>query len=262
MSILRNLSGIFMPHFERRQSVGLLAALNAEVVHAVNGDRQAVFYLSSGALSNSTYNIQGSVDGVNYFDLTAYPYAPACAGGTIPVSGQPLFSEAVNATPVVRQLYVHCAGLALIRVRLTAYTSGALVVTINSDDCGSLHPALTLPPSYTLGGTVTAAVGVAATLTLPAVAGFRHILNRVIITRSATAALVAAAAPVLVTTTNIPGALVFTFGSDVAGIGIDKTIDYYFNDQATTAINTATTFVAPAYAGVIWRISANYRLGI
>jgi hypothetical protein len=89
-----------MPHFESRRTTGTLAAINAEVVHAVNGDESAVIFLNGTGTFNATYSVQGAPDGVNYYDLIAYPYSPAFLGGTQPLAGQPLFTEAVNAAAV------------------------------------------------------------------------------------------------------------------------------------------------------------------
>lgn len=264
MSILRNLLGQFMPHMEARTTTGNIAALNAEVVHNVSGDASAVIFLNGTGTLNATYNIQGSPDGSNYFDLVAYPYASGSVGSTLPQPGQPLVTEAVNAATVLRMLCVATGGLQKIRVRLTAYTSGNCAVTINSDECPSLSPFLRDQKADTLAVTATAAVSTAVTLTMPAVAGLRHYIDRISVVRSATAALTASATPVVVTTTNIPGLPALTFGSDAAGIGIDKEliIDFGGSGMAASAVNTATTVVCPLYTGVIWRVNVAYRLGI
>ena len=111
--------------------------------------------------------------------------------------------------------------------------------------------------------TNTAAVSTAVTATLPAVAGLRHYIKRISVVRSATAALTASATPVLVTTTNLPGLPVITFGSDAGGIGIDKeqVLDFGGAGLAASAVNTATTVVCPVYTGVIWRVNVSYYLG-
>lgn len=264
MSILRNLLGNFMPHMEARITTGTMAALNAEVVHNVSGDASAVIFLNGTGTFNATYSIQGSPDGTNYFDLIAYPYAPGCLGGPLPQPGQPLVTEAANAAVVNRMLCVATGGLQKIRVRLTAYTSGTCAVTINSDDCPSLSPYLRDQKAATLTVTATGAVGAAVTLTMPAVAGLRHYIDRISVLRSATAALTASATPVAVTATNIPGSPVLTFGSDAAGIGVDKelVLDFGGAGMAASAVNTATTVVCPAYTGVIWRVNVAYRLGL
>ena len=264
MSIQRNLAGAFMPHQESRRSTGTLAAVNAELIHDVNGDESAIIYINGTGTLNCTYSIQGAPDGVNFYDLMAYPYSPASLGGTLPQPGQPLVTEAVNAAAVQRMLCVAVGGLQKIRIRLTAYTSGSAAVTINSDQCASISPYVRDQKAATLMVTATGAAAAAVTATLPAVAGLRHYIDGIQITRSATAALTAAAAPVVVTTTNLPGTPAFTFGSDAGGIGIDKVLMYDFGATgiAASAVNTATTIVCPVYTGVIWRINVSYRLGL
>lgn len=264
MSLLRNLLGNFMPHFEARNTTGTLAAVNAEVVHNVSGDESVVIYLNGTGTFNATYNVQGSADGVNYFDLLCFPYGTGSLGGTLPLPGQPILSEAVNAAAVQRALSTAISGLQKVRVRLTAYTSGTCAVTINSDDCGNLNPYVRDQKASTLMVSTTAAVSTAVTATLPAVAGLRHYIDRISVVRSATAALTAAAAPVVVTTTNIPGAPQLTFGSDAGGVGSDKEQVMEFGGAgiAATAVGTATTIVCPIWTGVIWRVNVAYRLGM
>lgn len=264
MSILRNEAGAFMPHMEGRTTTGTLAAINSEVVHNVNGDTSAIIYFTSTGTLNATYNVQASIDGTNFFDVPAFPIAQACFAGTIPLSAQPLVSETVNAASIVRALCVATGGYRKIRIRLTAYTSGTMTVTINSDESPSPNPYLRDQKAGTLTITTTAAASTAVTATLPAVPSLRHYIDRISVVRSATAALTASATPVLVTTTNIPGLPIFTFGSDAGGVGVDKeqVMDFGGAGVGATAIGTATTVVCPAYTGVIWRINVAYRLGL
>lgn len=264
MSIARNLGGAFMPHPESRRSQGVLAAVNAELIHDVDGDSSAVIFINGTATFNATYVVEGSPDGTNYFNLLCFPYAPGSVGGTLPQPGQPLVTEAVNAATVQRMLCAAVGGLRRIRIRLSAYTSGTATVTVNSDQCESLSPYVRDQKAATLMVTATGAAAAAVTATLPAVPGLRHYIDGIQITRSATAALTAAAAPVLVTTTNLPGLPAFTFGADAGGIGLDKVVEFDFGATgiAATAVNTATTVVCPVYTGVIWRINVSYRLGL
>ena len=264
MSLLRNLLGNFMPHFEARRTTGTLAAVNAEVVHDLNGDASAVIYLNGTGTLNATYAVDGSADGVNYFPLICYPYATGSVGGTLPVAAQPLVTEAVNAATVQRALCASVSGLQKLRVRLTTYASGTCAVTINSDACQSVNPYANDTRASTLMVSATAAVSTAATATLPAVTGLRHYIDRIDVIRSATAALTAGAAPVVVTTTNINGAPQLTFGSDAGGVGVDKTVtlDFGATGMACSAVGTATTIVCPVYTGVIWRVNVAYRLGL
>ena len=87
--------------------------------------------------------------------------------------------------------------------------------------------------------------------------------DRISVIRSATAALTASATPVLVTTTNLHGSPVITFGSDAGGIGVDKeqVLDFGGAGLAASAVSAATTVVCPVYTGVIWRVNVSYRLG-
>lgn len=264
MSILKNLSNLFVPVRESRRSSADLSSVNAEIVHDVNGDESAVIMLdASGATFNATYTIDGSPDGVSFYPLLCYPYAPASLGGTLPVPGQPVYTEAINAV-ADRMLCAAVGQLQKIRVRLSAYTAGSVTVSINSDACGSLSQFVRNATPATLLATATGAVSAAVTLTVPAVTGLRHYLHAVRITRSATAALTPSATPVLVTSTNLPGSPVWTFGSDAAGVGIDKEVYETFGNQGLGALlaGTATTVVCPTYTGVIWRVTASYRLGI
>jgi hypothetical protein len=263
MSLLRNLLGNFMPHFEARTSTGTLGALNAELVHDVNGDDAAVFDIGAVAC-NLTYSVEGSADGTNYFPLLCFPYGTASVGGTIPMAGQPLIAELVSATNLRRVLSTSTGQLKKIRVRVTGYTSGGIAVTINTDSCEAINPYANDLKAATLMVTATGAAAAAVTATLPAVAGLRHYIDRIDVTRSASAALTANAAPVLVTTTNIPGLPSLTFGSNAVAIGDDKTVslDFGASGMAATAAGVATTVVCPVATGVIWRINVAYRLGM
>lgn len=265
MSILRNLAGAFMPHQEaRRTPPTFLAALNAEVVHDVNGDESAVIYVNGTGTVNATYSVQGSPDGVNYGDLVCFPFPSLCVGGVIPQAGQPLIAESVNATTAQRMLCAPVGGLQKIRVRLTAYSSGTLAVNINSDACASINPYARDQKAATLLVSGTGLTGAAVTATLPAVAGLRHYIDRLSVVRSLTAAQTPTAAPTLVTTTNLSGAPQLTFGTDAGAQGADKelVLDFGGAGMAAISLGTATTIVCPVTAGVIWRVNVAYRLGL
>jgi hypothetical protein len=241
-----------------------LAAINAEVVMDINGESSATIYLNGIGTFNATYTIQGSLDGVNYGDIAAYPLSQFCVGGTIPVAGQPLITEAVNAATIQRALCVAVGNLQKIRIRLTAYASGSGAVTINADHADSPNPYVKDQKAGTLTVTATGAAAAAVTATLPAVAGFRHYIDRIDVTRFATALLTAGATPVLVTTTNISGAPVLSFPAEAAAAGtaLIQGLDAGGSGVASTTLNTVTTVVCPVTTGVIWRINVIYRLGL
>lgn len=252
-----------MPHFEARTATGTLAAVNAEVALDLSGDNSATIHLTTGAAFTGTYVIEGSINGTDYSPVLAFPYTPACLNGTIPVAGQPLLLEA-STLAIQRALCVAVGQLKKLRVRLSAFTSGTLAVTINADTCDSLSPYVRDQKAATLMFTATGAAAAAVTATIPLVAGLRHYIDRISVVRSATAALTASATPVVVTTTNLPGTPALTFGSDVAGIGVDKEAVFDFGGAGMAAIaaGTNTTIVCPAYTGAIWRVNVSYRLGL
>ena len=112
-----------------------------------------------------------------------------------------------------------------------------------------------------LAVTVTAASATAATLTLPAVAGQFHYITALDILLYSAAARTGAATPTVVTSTNLPGAIAFTF-STAGAIGTADTQDLLLvTPLKSVTVNTATTIVAPIAAGGIWRITATYFTG-
>ena len=139
-----------------------------------------------------------------------------------------------------------------------------MAVNIVADTCASISPYVRDQRAATLMVSTTGAVSAAVTATLPAVAGLRHYIDRISVVRSATAALTASATPVVTTSANLPGAVAFTFGQDVAGVGVDReqVMDFGGAGISTLLINTATTITCPVYTGVIWRINVSYRLGL
>ena len=263
MSIITRTDGTFVPVREQRTTTGTLSALNAEVMLPLNGDESTLIQINGASAVTLTVSIEGSVDGgVNYFPLLALPYAQTT--GTIAVASQVLISEAFAAVAPFRVYAMATGGLSNIRIRASAWTSGSLAVVIRSGPEFSIHPN-TFARVSTLCITGTAAVSTAVTVTLPAVAGLRHYIDRISIVRSCSTAVAAAVAtPIVVTTTNIPGNPAFTFGQPIAAVGQDAELvfDAGSTGLATTAIGTATTVVAPIFTGMIWRITVIYRLGI
>jgi len=224
---------------------GVLGALNAEVITDCDGS--ASVSLDLRGTFSMTVEIAGTVDGVNW---TLIPVKIRNAASKLYVAA---------VTGAVAGIWVgSCAGFRKVRARVTAYTSGSATATLIADLAA---PDWTLDGAVTAGaGTVTAAIGVAATLTLASPgAGLRHYLTYVAINRFAGAALTAAATPVLVTTTDLPGTLVFSLPADAALQGtIYPLREDFAYPIAAVAQNTATTIVAPLTANVIWRITAGF----
>jgi hypothetical protein len=111
--------------------------------------------------------------------------------------------------------------------------------------------------------TGTAAAGTGVTLTLPAPpAGQFHFIVEVLIQRFAAAALVAAATPVVITTTNLGNTPQFAAPADALAQGAMSELKLEPNNPLRSAVAaTATTIVCPATTGVIWQANVCYYTG-
>lgn len=224
---------------------GLLGSLNSEVITRCDGSGSVTVDLR-GTFS-MTVEIAGSVDGINWTLIPVKPINQASK----------LYVPAI--TGAVAGFWVgDCSGFMMIRARATAYTSGAATVSLISN----VAPAdNSLDGAITSGlGTAVGAAAAAVTLTLASPgAGMRHYITYLSINRFAAAVLTAAAAPVTVTTTNLPGALAFSFAADAAALGtLDRWREDFAYPLSASAQGTATTIVCPATTGVIWRVTAGY----
>jgi hypothetical protein len=134
----------------------------------------------------------------------------------------------------------------------TQLRASAVPVTVSAD--------IQQKPSK-LGVTAIGAAAAAVTLTLPAVAGLFHNISLIEIELYSTAARTGVAAPITVTTTNLPGSPAFLF-STAAAIGtIDRVVLAPAVAMQSTAPNVATTIVCPAVTGGIWRVNVQYYTG-
>lgn len=223
-----------------------LGGLSAETIIDCDGSTTVAVDLR-GTFS-LTVEVSGTIDGAHWIlipvrPLLGGPYVAAIAGTT------------------AGAWVANCAGFRKLRARVSAWTSGAAVATLSAS-MACIDDTLSGAAS-TLLVTNTGAAAAAVTLTLPAPgAGLRQYLTYLRITRFAAAALTAAATPVLITTTNVPGSLAFTGPADAAAQGVTTPIvaeDFAFPLMAS-AQNTAMTFVCPATTGVIWRATAAYQV--
>jgi hypothetical protein len=224
---------------------GALGSVNAEVICDCDGSATVSLDLRGGAF-NLTCEVAGSVDGVNWTPIPVKPVNTAAKLYVAAVTG---------AVPGVWM--GSCAGYRKVRARCTAYTSGAATTTLVANTVildQSLDGLVATPI------TVTAAVGLIATLSIPAPgAGLRNYLTYIAINRIAGLALTAAAVPVVVTTANLPNAMAFSLPADAAAQGtLFPLREDFAYPLISSAQNVATTIVGPATTGVIWRISAAY----
>lgn len=240
----RDLSvGLLHPR-ENLSGIGNLAAANAAI--EIDCDGCSTVSLDLRGAFSLTVQVQGTVDGTNWLIIPVRPQV-----------GGPYVAGVVGAAAGVWQ--GACVGFRRVRAFVSAYTSGAAAGVLMASNAmfddfavrGGMTPFV---------ATATAAVGLAATLSLPAPGlGLRQYLTYLRIVRFATAVLTPGAAPVIITTTNIPGALQFSMPADAAAQG---TVFSYQEDFAYpimgSAQNVAMTIVAPATPSVIWRVSAGY----
>lgn len=223
---------------------GTLGALNAELI--VDCDGCATVAIDLRGTFNLTAEVSGTVDGTNWVLI---PVRPQTGGGFVA-------SIAGTAAGV---WMASCSGFDRLRVRVSAYTSGAATAVIAASnalfDDAAMRGAITSSFATTVG-----AAGAAVTLTLAAPgAGLRHYLTFLSINRFAAATLTAAAAPVTVTTTNLPGSMAFSFPAEAAAQGtLDRWREDFAYPIASSAQNTATTIVCPLTANVLWRVSAGF----
>jgi hypothetical protein len=230
---------------ENFRVTGNLAALNAEVVCECDG--ASSFMLDLRGTFSGTIEVSGTIDGVNWMPIPVIPVNAAARSYLASVAGT-----------VAGIWEGKCGGYWKIRARCAAFTSGSFATTLSACN-GILDDAINRVITPLIVTTTTVA-GVAATLTLPSPGvGLRQYLTYLRIVRFASALLTAGAAPVLVSTTGLPGVLVFSLPADAAAAGSVFTYQEDFSFPiAATAQNAAMTFVAPATPLVIWRMTAGY----
>lgn len=196
-----------------------------------------------------TLTVEATVDGTTYI---AIPHVAAATmlGAITTVSAATGFFKA------------SVAGFSRVRVRMSAHSSGAAIVSaiVTFSDSSYCDNWASMPA--VLGVTATAAVNTGVTLTLPAVAGLSHYITSISIYRMYSVVGIAAAAPNIVTTTNMPGSLAYNFGQAIIAAGsMEQFVLTPTLPIRSTVVGTATTFVCPAQLQTIWRVNASYYLG-
>ncbi len=191
----------------------------------VNGRQTGIVntILSGNTTTNGVY--RGNTSGVNYFRIRSV--------------------GALSGTPVITIRHSAGVGAVFLNASIPAGSNNIGFVTDKT--------------AATLGVTVTGAAAAIATLTLPAAgAGLFHYITSIDITLYNAAARTGSATPVLVTTTNLPGAHVWNFPSAGAIGTVDRFSLTPTDPTRSSVANTATTIVGPATAGILWRINATY----
>jgi hypothetical protein len=162
----------------------------------------------------------------------------------------------------LKGLYSQLAASQAVQQELQSETALLLSMILDKmpriDSTGRMNVNQVDQASTSVMMTGTAAAAAALTITLPAVTGMFHYITSIEITLYNSAARTGAAAPVLVTTTNLTNSPVFTF-STAGAIGVtDRYQQTYPIPLKSTAVSTATTIVCPATTSILWRVNVTY----
>jgi hypothetical protein len=229
---------------DARNNTTILAAINAEVLFDV--DVQAMASVDFRGTFVLQAIAEATIDGTNYFQIPIWNILTEAHIVSISAAG----SYQVNIP----------SGSKKIRVRCSSYTSGSATVAMRGSVIDTFLYAKDLPATT---ATVTAAVGIVATLTIPAAGvGLYNYLVALYVEKFAGAVLTAAATPVLVPITGLLGnpILSFSASADAVGTSVPKEI-VSSKPIKGSATNTTLVVSCPAVTGVIWRVNAVYYVG-
>ena len=203
---------------DARVAGATLGALNAELLMDLNGKAIARFDIrtAAGAL---TLVAEATLDGTNYFTLPMFAEQQLLAAAIVQETYVP---SIVIATTTSGIYAVGVSGFRRVRIRVSAYTSGNVVVVGRSSIADEIIYARQIPSNLHI--TATAAANTAATATLPNPgAGMFHYITHINIVRNATAAL-AGTATIIHTSTNLPGNPAWSVGNAMAAGGTQKDV--------------------------------------
>jgi hypothetical protein len=235
---------------DARVANATLGAVNAEILMDLNGQDTVQFDLRTAAM-NATLVFEGTVDGTNYYSLTGWNYIT-----------ETMLQSVVITTTAAVSFQINSAGFRRVRCRVSAFTSGTVVVTGRASVALAL--AYSRPVPATLMVTATAAVNTASTATLPAAgAGLFHYITSIELVKLYAVVGTASAAGVIITSTNLVGAPSWTTEQAAGTLGTAPKVIEKQNQQPlkSSVATTATTFVAPAQAQTIWRWNVMYYVG-
>lgn len=232
-----------------RVATATLGVANAEALVDLNGHATLMVDLRATAAS-MTVVFEATIDGTNYIALAGYNTQSALYVPSV-----------VSTTTLNTQIAINVAGYRRARVRCSAYTSGAITVALRATI--GMRSMIVVKSPATAGLTATAAAGAACTLTIPAPGvGMYQYIDWIRISHFAAALLTAGASPTIVTSTNLPGTPSWNFRADAAPQGTETPLVVQNGMPIrASAANTAVTIVAPVTTGVLWKISASWRVG-
>lgn len=242
---------------DARVAGATLGAINAELITDINGKTTALFDVRSAA-ANLTLVFDATLDGTNYFSIPSFVISQQV--GAAFASGQ-FVPQIVITTTAVGVYEVNVSGFRRVRCRVSAYTSGNVVVTARASISDFMIYALPIPSTFHISATAVA--NTAATATLPAAGvGLFHYITHINIVRNATAAL-AGTATLIHTTTNLPGSFAWSVGNAMNAGGTQVDVIYEPRQPLKSVLsNTTTTVVAAAGgAAVLGRVNVSYYIG-
>lgn len=252
---------------DARVAGATLGALNADLVMDLHGKAVAVFEIRAAA-NSATYVFEGSVDGSNYYPLPARPLPGSLITGA--AIGEAILVSQVVGTTAAAAYAVSATGYRRVRCRVSAFTSGSAVVTGRATIAD--YAITAQPQPSLLNVSIAPAANTGGTITLPLVAGMFHYITNFQCTLAMNPATAqTGAAPVFITTTNLPATPAWAVpvcGNGAASVGglsaagLVVAAESWANPLRSSVAGTNTTFVIPAPgAACTVRANVQYYLG-
>lgn len=229
---------------DTRINTATLAALNAEVVMFCQNTNSVSVEVRNTFVG--TMLIQYSIDGTNY-------------------DSAPIFNPItevflVNISTIGKYIAHLPSGTKQVRVLMNTFTSGSALVSLRGSEGDNFIYAKPLPTTLSLTATGVLSAGVTLSLPTPG-ASLYHYITNIIVDKYIGTTLTAAAAPIIVTTTNINGTPSFNFKT-LGALGDSEVKNYTFTNPLKSLVSgTATTIVCPVFTGVIWKVTVFYYIG-
>ena len=235
---------------DARSSSATLGALNSEILMDLNGSAVAVFDLRTGA-GSLTLVFEATIDGTNYFGLPA-----------LNILTETMLAAVVITTTQASQYVVGVSGYRRVRCRVSAYTSGNVIVASRASNADTAIYARPIPATLGVTGTAAVNTGVTATLAAPG-AGLFHYITKIELIKLYSVVGVASGAGTIITSTNLVGNPAWTTEQRAGAAGDTITVINWEQTQPikSSVANTVTTFVAPAQLQTIWRWNIQYYIG-
>ena len=138
---------------DTRSASVTLGSLNAETVVQLNGQSTVMFDVRTAA-GSLTFQFDATVDGTNFFPVQAIAQSTQAA----------VTAVAIASTHAISYM-VACAGYRAVRCRVSAFTSGTIVVAARGS-AGQLPNQLQMPYPATTAVTILGAANTGANLDL------------------------------------------------------------------------------------------------